>query len=368
MKMPKEQIIKTDLPNLYYKLNSKNQKVYIAYAYNGKRRHKKVLTTNIDESMLMLIEFKKEIKLLKKQITFKELFDEYMEIVARPFQTPREVKTKESRYKTDLFRLEKKYVATLKYSDLQEIINKALDRGVAPKTAKNIKQLLQVVMNFALKQLYITHNCATDIIIPKYDNKQNLKINLEQAKELVQNIYSLDNENARAIMVFGLHGRRLGEILNLTWNQIDLELAQYHLPWQKNKAKKNLTFSMSDWLKNILQDKKDKAVKDDMYYPENYVFYNPQTLTKYVDVQRQFKKVKRLSGIPNSDFRFHDFRHLIGTYAIQILEKPIEKVSHALGHSTITTTQIYVTRDKDTARDITSGFLNVFFNDIKGLK
>jgi len=360
-------LIKTDISNLYYYLNKKDKKTYVAVAYNGKKRHQKTLTTSIDKSLEMLLEFKREIKLLKNQITFKEVFEEYMQISAIPFQTTKEVKTKQSRYKTDLYPLGKKYVNEIKYSDLQEIINNGIKRGLAPKTAKNIKQLLQVVLSFAIKQKYINGNSATDIIIPKYDNKVNLKINLEQAKELVQNIYSCKNLNARGIMIFGLHGRRLGEILNLTWSQIDLEQELYHLPWQKNKAKKNLTFSMSHWLKNILEDLKAKAILEHMYKPEQFVFYNPNTLTRYSGVVKPFKKIKELSGIPPKDFRFHDFRHLIGTYAIQILEKPIEKVSHSLGHSSIATTQIYISRDKTTAREITNGFFDLFFNDIETL-
>ncbi|MEA2092283.1 MAG: site-specific integrase [Campylobacterota bacterium] len=367
--MSDKKLIKTDIKSLYYYTNNKDKKVYVGMAYSNKKRYKKTFTTDQMESLAMLIEFKKEIKLLANQIKFKDIFKEYLNI-ATPFQSIKEIKTKISRYENHLKKsLDNMFVADIKYSHLQQIINDVINvKELAPKTAKNIKQLLQVVFEFAVKQQYVNYNPAKEIIIPKFDNKMDLKITLEQARELINNIYCMDNINIRGILIMGLHGRRLGEILNLTWSQVDLEQKIYSLPWSKNKSKKNLQFSMTDWLHTVLLTRKDIAESQNMYEAHQYVFYNPNTMTKYEDISKSWAKIKELSGIPRGDFRFHDFRHLLGTYAIQILENPIEKVSHALGHSSIATTQIYVTRDKQTARTITNGFLNIFFNNLEGLK
>lgn len=56
--------------------------------------------------------------------------------------------------------------------------------------------------------------------------------------------------------------------------------------------------------------------------------------------------------------RLHDIRHLIGTYSINVLELPIEKVSHALGHTNIETTQKYVTIKPETSKQVIEKIIN----------
>lgn len=50
--------------------------------------------------------------------------------------------------------------------------------------------------------------------------------------------------------------------------------------------------------------------------------------------------------------RLHDIRHLIGTYSINILELPIEKISHTLGHTNVATTEKYVTIKPETSKQV----------------
>jgi len=362
------ELIKTDIPNLYYRKNSKGKKIYVGVAYSNKKKKTKTLSTSIDLSLKMLIKFKAEVKLLKFQIKFSELFEEYMNTIA-VVHSKKEVDTKWSRYNCYFDSIIYKDIIEISFGDLQLIINTMLDvKELSPKTCKNVKQLLVSTLNFAVQQKYINSHSANEISIPKFDNKQDLKITLEQSKDLVHNIYSMKNKVVRAILIFGLHGRRLGEILELKWQQVDSEMRVYKLPWKKNKSRKNLEFSMSDFLYNVLDEMKERAIENNLYSPDSYIFFNQNTLTKYSDISFTWNKIKELSGIDKGMFRFHDFRHMLGTYAIQIGNIPIEKVSHTLGHADISTTQIYISRDAETARFVTSDFLNIFFNDIENLK
>jgi integrase len=45
-----------------------------------------------------------------------------------------------------------------------------------------------------------------------------------------------------------------------------------------------------------------------------YIFTNPNTSKRYVDVKRAFTSVLRDAGI--KDFHFHDLRHTFGTRAV----------------------------------------------------
>lgn len=361
-------LIKTDFKNLYYRLNSKGLKVFVAVIYNDDKRYTKTL------GILKIIQAKKQLKSFRLDIesqlndfTFKDIFNEYISIAA-DLQSIKEIKTKISYFNNHLIKLHNKNIEHIKYSDCQTIINDIINKGLKPKTAKNIKAIIQVVFNFAIKQNYIDTNPATIVEIPKFDNRQYLKISFKQAKELVKQINLCTNEVIRDILILGLHGRRLGECLNLQWNQINLDDKVYSLPYQKNKAKRNMLFNMTNSLYSMFKNRYKFALDNETYSKDDYVFLNPKTLTKYSDISKTFKKVKKASGIEISDFRFHDFRHLLGTYTINELHQPIEAVSHTLGHTNIVTTQIYITKNQDTSREVCEEYLDLLnsrVNDVK---
>ena len=361
--MPK--LIKTNYPNLYYRLNSKGLKVYVAIVTKDKKRYKKTLgILKLNQAKKQLNYFRLDIESQLSTFTFADVFKEYIDLSLH-IQSKKQIDTNRYNFKNHLRSLHNKQIDHIRYSDCQAVINSVLNKGLKPKTAKNIKALIQVVFNFAIKQNYTDHNPALNVVIPKFDNKQYLKISLDQAKELVKQIYLCENSVVRDICIFGLHGRRLGECLDLQWFQVNLCDRTYSLPYQKNKAKRDMQFSLTDSLYDMFKNRYKIALDLDNHSPDDYVFLNPNTLTRYTDISKTFKKIKIASGINPSDFRFHDFRHLLGTYAINELHIPIEAVSHTLGHTNISTTEMYVTKDKDTARVVGESFLN--YLEVKGL-
>ncbi|RLA83629.1 MAG: hypothetical protein DRG78_03845 [Epsilonproteobacteria bacterium] len=359
--------IKTNIANLYYTITSKGLKNYIGMIYKDKQRYKRTFGT------VKLIKAKKDLKNFRLEIinqlenfTFNDVFNEYITISKR-LQSPKEIKTKLSINSNHLHILSYLNIESIKYTDCQKVINKALDKGLKPKTAKNIKAVIQVVFNFAIKQQYTDNNPATLIEIPKFDNKQYLKINKLQASELFKNILLFENKVIRDIMLFGFHARRLSECLTLQWYQVNLEDGFYTLPAQKNKSKKHLEFSMNDILLKMFKDRYKFALDNDQFSKDDYVFINQNTKTKYSSISKSFKRLKINSNIPVEDFRFHDFRHLFGTYAINELNKTIEEVSHTLGHSGIEVTQMYVTKDKNTSKRVCGDYIDFITSNIKDI-
>jgi len=352
-------LIKTDFKNLYYYYNSKKLKIYVAVIYKDKKRYKKTLGfINITKAKKELNLYRLDVENQSTELTFSDVFKEYMSISIL-LQSKGELKAKQSYFDNHIKSLHNININHIKYSDVQKVINDIIDKGLALKTAKNVKATIQVVFNFAIKQNYTEHNPATIVIIPSFDNKQYLKISIIQAKKLVENIFLCKNIPVRDIMILGLHGRRLSECLNMQWFQINLDEKFYSLPHQKNKAKKNMQFSMTDTLYSMFKNRYKIALDSDTYSSDDYVFLNPNTLTKYTDISRTFKKVKIASDIEISDFRFHDFRHLLGTYSINELNIPIELVSHTLGHTNIATTEIYITKNKTSSKTVNDSYLKL---------
>ena len=63
-----------------------------------------------------------------------------------------------------------------------------------------------------------------------------------------------------------------------------------------------------------------------------------------------WKRLLASHNLPHT--RIHDIRHLIGTYSVNHLEIPVEKVSHTLGHTSIEVTQKYITVNPETAKEV----------------
>lgn len=293
-------------------------------------------------------------KEIQAQFTFNDLFKEYIHLNLS-IQSYQEIKTKRSFYKNHIYHaIGSKPINKILYVDCQRIINNVLDvKELKPKTAKNIKAHLQAVFNYAIQNQYLNFNPASLVTIPAFDNKMNLEITISEARNLLDSILKIENQTYRLIFLFALHGRRLGEILNMKWYQIEFTKKEYFIPAQKNKAKKHQSHSFTQLLEDELIT----------YYVESdnkdgYLFVNPNTDKPFVDIRRTFKNLKKYSDITNR-FRFHDFRHLLATIGLNECDISLEKLSHALGHSSLAVTEDrYITRKAETSKNVVDKLLN----------
>lgn len=291
-------------------------------------------------------------------MTFSELFAEFIEL-NEMVQSPHEVLNKKNRFINHIFPVFGNIeISNLKYKDIQKFVNELIyKKELSVKTAKNIHSIILVCFNYAIKNEYIDKNPASLVTFPKYDNKYDISLTTENLKNLIHEILHFENRDYRDIFIFALHGRRKNEILSLQWFQVDLTLKTYQITAQKNKSRKNDIHQMTDLLFDMLLERYRICKILKLNKPSDYVFYNPQTLTRYSDIKKPFAKLKELTGI--SSIRFHDFRHILGTYSI-LKKVPIEHISQALGHSSIEVTQKYITKDCNISKSVCDVFLSDF--------
>ena len=167
------------------------------------------------------------------------------------------------------------------------------------------------------------------------------------------------------IFLFLHHGRRRNEVLSLSWDMVDLSQRLYYIPAQINKAKKNMSYKMTDILYDRLMIHYLHAcLNQNTRHPKGYVFINPQTNNQFITLSKAWKRFLHVNDLPY--IRLHDIRHLIGTYSINVLNIPIEKVSHALGHTNIETTQKYITIKPETSKQVIDKIINSVILPAKG--
>ncbi len=274
-------------------------------------------------------------------MTIKNIFDEYINL-KRPLISHQTYITDIGYFNNHIApKFASRDIDTIHYIDYQKFANELLI-SLKPKTVKNILFILSAIYKYAKKmEYYIGDNIVQYVELPRFDNKQYFTLSPDLQKKYIRAILSFPEPIYKDIFLFLLHGRRLGEVLNLKWEQIDLVSKIMYLPHTHNKSRKNLSFSMTDKQIEVLSYYYDVAVDvQGTAYPKGYIFLNPATSKPYTGLKKPFSRLLARADLPK--IRIHDIRHLVATYCVNELDLSLEQVSHALGHTNITTTQRYL--------------------------
>lgn len=271
-------------------------------------------------------------------MTLNELFKnylEYYELILSSSTLRSDIATYNKHFKDDLGL---KNVNEINFIDVQKFCNDLIKKDYKIKTVKNILAKLKVIFKLALKLEIINKNPCNFIELPKFDNKRYFDYSVSIQKKFIKAI-SENKEPSADIFFFLLHGRRKNEVLSLKFSDINFKTRTYTIPFKINKAKRDMSYKMSDELYDRLYRRYIEAKKRNKL--NGYIFVNPMTNDKYQDLRKSWNSLLKRNNLPR--IRLHDIRHLIGTYSINYLKIPIEQVSFTLGHTNIITTQKYIT-------------------------
>jgi len=141
-----------------------------------------------------------------------------------------------------------KHLKKISYLDIQLFTNNLLKQDYKVKTVKNILSIIKVLFKFAIKLQLIEKNPSLDIELPKFDNTRYFNFPLSVQQDFIRAIKDFNEPIYKDIFFFLLHGRRKSEVLNITWDMIDLDQRLYYIPAKINKAKRNMCYKMTDEL------------------------------------------------------------------------------------------------------------------------
>jgi len=112
--------------------------------------------------------------------------------------------------------------------------------------------------------------------------------------------YYKDEPFYKALFLFGFTGRRKSEILNLKWENIDLNGDYYWIEDTKNGEKQR--YPLPAMVKVALL-----GIKDDH---SGLVFKSPITGKAIVNIDRQMRQIRKHTGIDN--LTLHYMRNILG--------------------------------------------------------
>lgn len=275
----------------------------------------------------------------------------------------------------------------LRAIDLQNYYNiLSKKENITPNIIHNTNKLLKAMLAQAVKEGYILRNYCDLVNLPKLNKAT--KINYFTREEQEKFLIACEDHRFKVLFYFALYtGMRMGEILGLTWDNIDLKNNIIHVKQSLmhtniieengDKSRKILLqapktptsirdipipLKLSQLLKEHrkIYNKNKIAFTGSINTKENFVFVTSNfTPIHHANLRKEFISVLNKAKI--SKIKFHGLRH---TYATRLFEEnvPIKTVQALLGHSNINTTMNIYTHVTDNMKSNAIEKLNAIFN------
>jgi integrase len=235
---------------------------------------------------------------------------------------------------------------------LQSFYRNRVDARLSGSTVHKMHDILRRGLAQAVKWHLVPRNAAEAATPPRPDPKEMQALSVDEARRLLE---SAGEDRLEALYVLAIHtGMRQGELLALSWQDVDLENAVASVRrtltrsggkvvFGKPKTKKSrrsirLTPQAVEALRvHLKRQLQDIEILGDRYQDQGLVFttntgapINPSNLR-----QRSFASLLKRAGLPH--MRFHDLRHTCATLLLSRGVHP-KLVQELLDHATIAIT------------------------------
>lgn len=199
----------------------------------------------------------------------------------------------------------------------------------------------------AIKYAYssiLKKDITAEIKRPKKEKKIPIVLNKEEVKKLID---SLSNYKSKLmISLIYACGFRVSELVNLKVNDLDFTEKIGHA--RQAKGKKDRVFNIPDFLLNNLRKQAEKQKQEN----REFLFTGPKGKLSSRNIEKIVKKAAEKAGI-NKKVSPHTLRH---SFATHLLESGvnIRMIQELLGHSSISTTELYTHVSSEELKKISS--------------
>ena len=244
-----------------------------------------------------------------------------------------------------------KKLKTLTPDHVQFFYQSKLDDGLASGTVRLMHGILHKALEQAVKWGAVPRNVCKAVTPPKPNSQEIRPLDAEQARRLLE---ASHGDRLEALYVVAVTaGLRVGELLGLKWEDIDLGIGTLHVKRTKSQARTGPTFTAPKSGKGRsirLTRRATEALKahkaaqsaerlklGDLWNDNGLIFctHAGKPLDFRNLARASFKPLLKKAGLP--DIRFHDLRHTCATLLLSRGHHP-KLVQELLGHASVALT------------------------------
>lgn len=243
----------------------------------------------------------------------------------------------------------------IKQSDIRQCVSNLHHKGLSGKSLQRWLSTIRSLYNYLCRHHYATQNPANGVPAPKASKRLPKTLNVDEINQLLdgtpsekttENKALLSRDIAMMEMLYAC-GLRLSELKNLDMHDIDWQ-QQVVTVIGKGQKQRRIPFgrkakqALKDWLvhRELMAEQGVMAV---------FVSQRGSRVSAS-SIQKRLKKMALTQGLQTNVYP-HMLRH---SFASHILEssKDLRAVQELLGHTNITTTQIYTHLDFQHLADV----------------
>ena len=290
----------------------------------------------------------------QRKMTVKEYMEEWMERHGSANLRPSTQASYRSQMNNHIFPyIGDVFLNQLSAAMLDDLYRQLSEKGLSQSTVKYVHRIVGVSMEHARKYHYIDSNPARDTLT-KFGKpgKTPDPYTIEQMRQLMA--YVTGTEWELIVVLAGLYGLRLSEIIGLRWRNVDLEgntLAvveqlPFGLPPNTLEVSEmapvkssERTLPITTWTRPYFErhltqqndQKRLSFMSGGGYHDNDLVFAKPNGAPRRKErISNNFAQMLRYSNMPH--IRFHDLRHSAATNMHE-LTGDFYTVGQILGHS-----------------------------------
>ena len=242
-------------------------------------------------------------------------------------------------------------LAKLSAADIQQLMNSKLRGGLSPRTVLHIRAVLRRALNQAMRWDLVSRNVASLVDSPRVPRYELRPLSPDEARRLLEATRS-DRLGALYAVAL-LTGLRQGEVLGLTWEDVDLDAGTitvrhalqrvdgvYELVEPKTRRSAR-TIAIPRVALAILRDHRSVQLQDRLLQGSRWkgrgLVFTTETGSPLdgTNVTHHLQLLLARAGLPRQ--RFHDLRHACASLLLTQGVHP-RVVMEMLGHSQISLT------------------------------
>ena len=236
-------------------------------------------------------------------------------------------------------------VHDVKFSDVDRL-HQRVTKEAGPYAGNRVKQTASKMFSLAVRWEYReTNPCAG--VSGNREEKRRRYLEGDELPRLLQAMAAYPNQSfIRIVRVTMLTGARIGEVVSMRWEHLNLAAGTWSKPASTTKQKTAHSVPPSAPARALLAEIEGKQQKDGT--KGTFVFPGRNSRSgHYADPNTEWAKLRKAAGMP--DLRLHDLRHSFAS-ALASGGVPLATISELLGHSNIVQTRRYSHIYLDAAR------------------